>query len=168
MKTKQDFLSVKDLVELRKDDMVTPNPEYQRGAVWNPDQQKKLIDSVMRGYQLPIIYLHDKKKTVAGRRKETFDIIDGQQRITALHSYVEGAFPLFAADDKRARFPKFLQDEPCLLGRKIFPSVVRRPSESSTGCGASDCLYRNRQQQRSQRPLCTSSIRLPSECPRKT
>ena len=120
MKTKQEFLSVKDLVDLRKDDMVTPNPEYQRGAVWNPDQQKKLIDSVMRGYQLPIIYLHDKKKTVAGRRKETFDIIDGQQRITALHSFVEGAFPLFAADDKRARFPKFLQDEPCPWGGKYF------------------------------------------------
>ena len=120
METKQEFLSVKDLVELRKDDMVTPNPEYQRGAVWNPDQQKKLIDSVMRGYQLPIIYLHDKKKIVAGRRKETFDIIDGQQRIMALHRFVEGAFTLFAADDERARFPKFLQDEPCPWGGKYF------------------------------------------------
>ena len=80
----------------------------------------KLIDSVMRGYQLPIIYLHYNKKTVAGMTRESYDIIDGQQRITALHLFVEGAFPLYTADDEKARFPKFLQSEPCPWGGKDF------------------------------------------------
>ena len=72
MKATQEFSSIKDLVDLRKNDMVKPNPEYQRGNVWSRDQQMKLIDSVMRGYQLPIIYLHDIKKTVAeGPKKPT-------------------------------------------------------------------------------------------------
>ena len=80
----------------------------------------KLIDSVMRGYQLPIIYLHYNKKIVANMTQESYDIIDGQQRMDALHLFVEGAFPLYTADDERARFPKCLQSEPCPWGGKDF------------------------------------------------
>ena len=71
METRADFLTVRDLVDLRKSEMARPNPEYQRGIVWTRDQQMKLIDSVMRGYQLPIIYLHDIKRTIAGRTQES-------------------------------------------------------------------------------------------------
>ena len=120
MDTKQEFLTVEELVNLRKNDMARPNHEYQRGDVWTRDQQMKLIDSVMRGYQLPIIYLHYNRKTVAGMTQESFDIIDGQQRITALHLFVEGAFSLYTAVDEKARFPKFLQTEPCPWGGKDF------------------------------------------------
>ena len=123
MKTILDLRSVKELVELRKHDMAKPNPEYQRGVVWTKDQQKKLIDSVMRGYQLPIIYLHDIKREVAGRTQESYDIIDGQQRITALHLFVEGAFALYEADDEKARLPSFLREKPCLWGGKDFHSL---------------------------------------------
>ena len=126
MQTEQKFLTVKELVALRKHDVAKPNPEYQRGEVWSRDQQKKLIDSVMRGYQLPIIYLHYNKKTVAGMTQESYDIIDGQQRITTLHLFVEGAFPLYTVDDKRARFPKFLQSEPCPWGGKDFHGLSEK------------------------------------------
>ena len=118
MKTSQKSLTIKEIVELRKNDMVTPNYEYQRGEVWKDEQKKKLIDSVLRGYQLPLIYLHDKTITVAGRTRDSFDIIDGQQRISALYEFVEGAFPLYAVDDPKARFPKFLHHEPCPWGGK--------------------------------------------------
>ena len=123
MNTESDFLTVRELVDLRKTDMARPNHEYQRGVVWTRDQQMKLIDSVMRGYQLPIIYLHYNKRNVAGMTQESYDIIDGQQRITALHLFVEGAFPLYAVDDPRARFPKFLQNESCPWGGKNFHSL---------------------------------------------
>ena len=120
MKTTQEFITIGDLVNLRRQDIAKPNHEYQRGVVWKRDQQMKLIDSVLRGYQLPIIYLHYKKRTVAGLTQESYDIIDGQQRLTALHDFVEGAFPLLAVDDEKARFPKFLHDEPCPWGEKDF------------------------------------------------
>ncbi len=50
--------------------MLTVNPEYQRGAVWKDPQQKKLIDSIFRSYPLPLIYLHHKKKMVAGMQHQ--------------------------------------------------------------------------------------------------
>ena len=118
METKLELLTIEELVDLRRKEMATPNPEYQRGEVWNPDQQKKLIDSIMRGYQLPIIYLHYNETIAAGLKRQSYDIIDGQQRITALYRFVEGAFPLYKPDDPKARFPKFLRDKPCEWGGK--------------------------------------------------
>ena len=123
MKAQQELVTVRDLVDLRKNDMVKANPEYQRGVVWSRDQQMKLIDSVMRGYQLPIIYLHDIKKIVAGRTQESLEVIDGQQRIHALHLFSEGAFSLYKMDDERAKFPKFLQEQPCPWAGKDFKAL---------------------------------------------
>ena len=116
MESKQAFRTVKELVDLHKEGMAKPNHEYQRGNVWKTDQQKLLIDSVLRGYKLPMIYLHDRKKIVAGRTNESYDIIDGQQRITALRRFAEGSIYLFEVTDPKAKFPKFIQEQPCDWG----------------------------------------------------
>ena len=108
-------IKIKDILEWKKGNILRVNPEYQRGAVWKQDQQKKLIDSVMRGYPLPLIYLHHKKQTIGGIQREDFEIIDGQQRINALYYFGEGAIKLFdpIKDDKNARFPQFIKEMPC-------------------------------------------------------
>jgi uncharacterized protein with ParB-like and HNH nuclease domain len=38
--------------------MLVVNPEYQRGVVWTSALKKRLVDSVLRGYPIPLIYLH--------------------------------------------------------------------------------------------------------------
>ncbi|MES1226159.1 MAG: DUF262 domain-containing protein [Bacteroidota bacterium] len=83
-------MTIKDILDLRDNNMLTVNPEYQRGEVWTDNQRKKLIDSVLRNYPLPLIYLHHIKKTVAGIPREDFEIIDGQQRISALGKFYKG------------------------------------------------------------------------------
>ena len=37
--------TVKELVDLRREGFMVPNPEYQRGEVWTLDQKKKLIEA---------------------------------------------------------------------------------------------------------------------------
>lgn len=108
-------IRIEDLLDLKRNNMLTVNPEYQRGAVWKDIQQKKLVDSVLRSYPLPLIYLHHKKKTVAGMQREDLEIIDGQQRINALLHFAENSLKLFdpIKDDKIARFPKFIKNSPC-------------------------------------------------------
>ena len=123
METRQDYLTVEDLVDLRKADFMVPNPEYQRGEVWTRDQEKKLIDSVLRGYQLPIIYLHEITKTIAGKTQERYEIIDGQQRTSALRNFFEGAFSLYNIDDENAKFPPFLKEYECPWGGKYFEGL---------------------------------------------
>jgi hypothetical protein len=125
MKSQHEWMSIEDLTELYKNKMLAANPEYQRGVVWSPKQKKKLIDSVLRGYPLPLIYLHHIKKIVAGMQREDFEIIDGQQRITALYEFVEGNFSLYdpIKDDQEAKFPGFLKQQPCPWGGKFFSGL---------------------------------------------
>lgn len=56
MNTKPDDLTVKDVLDLKSQQMLVVNLEYQRGAVWTPSQKKKLVDSVLRGYPIPLFY----------------------------------------------------------------------------------------------------------------
>lgn len=63
------------------------NPIYQRQGVWKTSQKQLLIDSILRGYDIPKIYLHRKKDG-------TLEVIDGQQRIRAICSFLCNEFPL--------------------------------------------------------------------------
>lgn len=125
MKAKPETMTVKDLVELHKEQMLKANPEYQRGIVWNATQKKKLIDSVMRGYPLPRIYLHHVSKNVAGMKSEGLEVIDGQQRINALSEFAQGAFKLFdpVVDAATAKFPSFIQKQDCAWAHKNFDGL---------------------------------------------
>jgi len=115
-----DKITILQLMKIKESNMLTINSEYQRGPVWKEPQQKKLIDSVLRGYPLPLIYLHVKKVETINLKgvstiTEKYEIIDGQQRINSLYKFWKGQFKLFdpEQDDKIARFPKFIKDKPC-------------------------------------------------------
>ena len=125
MEIEAETYKVQELLELRENKMLVVNPEYQRGAVWRLPQKKRLIDSVLRGYPISVIYLHHIKREVAGHSRDDFDIIDGQQRIDALSGFREGAYKLFDPknDAAQARFPAFIRDAPCPWGGKNFESL---------------------------------------------
>jgi len=125
MKATPDTKTIDALLQWRKANMLTANPEYQRGEVWTLPQKKRLLDSVLRGYHIPLIYLHHIKTEVAGAKREDFEIIDGQQRINAMYEFREGAFKLFdpVADAEEARFPSFIEEQPCPWGGKTFDEL---------------------------------------------
>lgn len=118
-------MKVRDLLELKKSGMLKVNAEYQRAAVWTELQQKRLIDSVLRCYPLPLFYLDHKVRNIAGMRSEDLEIIDGQQRINALYRFSENAFRLLdpIKDDKAARFPKFIKESDCPWAHCNFLSL---------------------------------------------
>lgn len=124
--------TIEELLQLKTYNMLYANPEYQRGEVWTKPQKKRLVDSVLRGYPIPLIYLHHISKIVAGAKRDDFEVIDGQQRINALYEYREGSYKLFdpVADDKEAQFPSFIKEQPCPWGGKLYeeltPELQRR------------------------------------------
>lgn len=77
MKAKPDTIAVKDLLELRKQQMLVVNAEYQRGVVWSATQKKQLVDSVLRGYPLPLIYLHFIQQKAGPLISQRYEVIDG-------------------------------------------------------------------------------------------
>ncbi len=68
---------------------VDTQPDYQRPAVWALDQKQLLIDTILRGYDVPKIYW---RKVSTGPDK--YEVVDGQQRIRAIWSYHAGEFGL--------------------------------------------------------------------------
>lgn len=125
MKAQPDDLNVRDIIALRNQQMLVVNPEYQRGVVWTLSQKKKLVDSVLRGYPIPLIYLHHIKQSAGKLISQRYEVIDGQQRISALGDFVDGAFRLFdpVKDEAEARFPDFIKRQPCAWGGKAFSEL---------------------------------------------
>lgn len=65
-------------------------PEFQREpTVWNSEKKRKLIDSMLRGFDIPKIYLF---KT--GAKDDQYDCIDGRQRIQAIVDFFDGYLQL--------------------------------------------------------------------------
>src|SRR5205823_6657365 len=86
---------ISDLVEARTSGALRINREYQRAGVWKPPQQKRLIDSVLRGYPLPMIYLLRKSTQFKGNTYPNYEVIDGQQRIDAMVEFFTNKLILF-------------------------------------------------------------------------
>ncbi|HEU0235837.1 MAG TPA: DUF262 domain-containing protein [Candidatus Limnocylindrales bacterium] len=67
-------------------------PPYQReSAVWSLDKQQLFIDSLLNGYDVPKIYLHDLR---GSEPTKVYAIVDGKQRLTTIWSFLEDGFPL--------------------------------------------------------------------------
>lgn len=71
-------------------------PEYQREPdIWSREQKQRLIDSILRGFDIASIYLYK-------RDDSAFECIDGRQRLNAIMSFlaenesdiVDNGFPL--------------------------------------------------------------------------
>ncbi|MEX2375373.1 MAG: DUF262 domain-containing protein [Dehalococcoidia bacterium] len=70
-------------------DRIDTNPDYQRPAVWTRPQKQLLIDTILRNYDIPKLYW---RRT--GRRPDTYDVVDGQQRLRAIWDFFAGEFNL--------------------------------------------------------------------------
>ena len=69
---------------------INVDAEFQRGKVWSQAQQALLIDSIIRGFDIPKIFL---RKLPDGSRY-LFDVIDGKQRLTAIWRFISDDFRL--------------------------------------------------------------------------
>lgn len=78
---------VKKLHELRS--KIDPAPQYQRGAVWRRNDNQLLIDSILRGFDIPKIYLRN-VETVGFK----YEVADGQQRLRAIWEFLDDQYPL--------------------------------------------------------------------------
>jgi Protein of unknown function DUF262 len=66
-------------------------PPFQRNPVWTERQKSYLIDTILRGYPIPEIYMQD---LVQPNAMQKHIVVDGQQRIRACLEFLEGRFEL--------------------------------------------------------------------------
>lgn len=78
------------LAQLKEDvdanDIIT-NPDYQRKYVYDDIRASRLIESILLGIPIPVIYLCEEEDG-------TLSVIDGQQRIVSFVRYLKNEFSL--------------------------------------------------------------------------
>lgn len=88
MKIRHQSLRVQDLHRIKR--QIHLNPAWQRGPVWSRPKQALLIDSILRGYDVPMIYLREMPPDATFR----YEVVDGQQRLRAIWEFSDGAYSL--------------------------------------------------------------------------
>ena len=68
---------------------INTNPDFQRPAVWAMAQKQLLIDSILRDYDVPKLYWRH-----TGTKPDTYDVVDGQQRLRAIWDFFDGVYKL--------------------------------------------------------------------------
>lgn len=64
-------------------------PDWQRESVWDKKKKQRLLDTILRGWRLPKLYL---LKTSS--EPEEYEVLDGQQRLTAIWEFFDGDLEL--------------------------------------------------------------------------
>ena len=80
--------SVADFVQWRRSGSLDLSPSFQRRPVWKPKAKSFLVDTVVQGLPIPIIFLRDRKSDL-GTLKAKREVVDGQQRIRTLIAFVD-------------------------------------------------------------------------------
>lgn len=95
MKIKLNEILVRDLVEgyinseeegvVGYNGLLNIRPKYQREFVYNDKQREAVIDTVIKGFPLNVMYW-------CKNEDGTFELLDGQQRTISICEYVKGTF----------------------------------------------------------------------------
>ncbi len=72
-------------------------PNFQRPAVWTKEQNIAFIESAWFGYHLGTYTVNKGNRWISESKLHPFEgmLIDGQQRLRALHAYVNDEFEVF-------------------------------------------------------------------------
>jgi hypothetical protein len=127
MRVRQDIWPVSKLLE--DQEKINLNPSWQRGPAWKEARQVLLIDSILRGLDIPKIYL--RKLPIS--RAYSYEAVDGQQRLRAIWQFRDDKIALSHPDSlkpidgKEIHGRKFSQLESSL--QKRFESFAVNVAE---------------------------------------
>jgi len=78
---------VADFVSWQKSNYLVLAPYFQRRPVWKPGAKSYLIDTIVRGLPIPIIFIRD-RRTDPNQIEPIREVVDGQQRLRTVLGYI--------------------------------------------------------------------------------
>lgn len=78
---------VSDFLSWQRHKSLELSPSFQRRSVWTPIAKSFLLDTVVRGLPVPIIIIRE--RTDMDRLEPIREVVDGQQRLRTLFSFIE-------------------------------------------------------------------------------
>jgi hypothetical protein len=123
--------SIQSLYGYYLNDTFLVNRRYQRKLVWTIDEKRSFIDSIIKGYPVPLVLLAE----ISTNPRRLFEIIDGMQRLNAIVSFIEQEFEVNGeyfdldtmADTKLLKDSGKLVQKESLMDRIVCANLVRYP-----------------------------------------
>jgi hypothetical protein len=78
---------VNDFLSWQRGKTLVLSPSFQRRPVWKPSAKSYLLDTVVRGLPVPIIFIRE--RTNLETLEPIREVVDGQQRLRSLLSFIE-------------------------------------------------------------------------------
>lgn len=127
MRMDESRYSIAEIIEMLGRRDLVANKEYQRGSgIWPPGPRSYFIDTVLSGFPFPKIYFYEYLDRAT--RKTKRELVDGQQRISSIVSFVDDKFALTSVSKRHAgmRFSDLQPEEQeQLLSYPISVDVIR-------------------------------------------
>ena len=102
-------------------------PSFQRNYIWDRKRASKLIESLLIGLPVPQVFLYEEERN-------SFLVIDGQQRLLTLYFFSKGRFPKpKIRGELRARLQQGFIDEDFLEDDEFFETFRLSLPKSPTG-----------------------------------
>lgn len=83
---------ISEIIGMIKREELILQPEFQRKLVWNDKHKELFIDTILKGFPFPEVYIAQ-----SGIDLETLQsqqvVVDGQQRLSSIVNYIEGTIP---------------------------------------------------------------------------
>ena len=107
-------LDIVDLYEWHTNGKLVYETYFQRQFVWKEKDKKDLIDTIMKGYPIPAIFICDAKTNYATLSK-TYNVLDGRQRLESIFEFLDNKY-----EYKGKKFNQLDADEKkCILNYNI-------------------------------------------------
>ena len=128
MKIVHQTKKLRELIKIREE--IQLNPAWQRGPVWSISKQALLIDSILRAYDIPMIYLRECITNTPFK----YEVIDGQQRLRSLWNFFDGVYALPKDFEKIRKVD---------IGGKKFYDLPKALRDQITGFGVVVALVKS-------------------------
>ena len=111
------IFNIDKLLQWHREGSLKLRPDFQRRENWPQQAKVSFVDTILRGYPAPLIYLRPRldSKTKFPIR----EVVDGQQRLTAIIQFADGMFRL---DDSVTGYQGLRYDELELQDQDAFLS----------------------------------------------
>ena len=86
-RTKSQNSSISEYSKIDKRNQLILDSDFQREEVWTITQKSELIESILMGLPIPVMYLYEDKYA-------NLVVVDGRQRLTAFFQFLDNKYPL--------------------------------------------------------------------------
>lgn len=107
MQFKTQTFTISDLYNWWRAEGLTLQPKFQRRLVWSGAARSFLVDTAFRGLPMPKIYF--RMQVDPESMSSLREIVDGQQRLTALFDYLDDEFAVYRSHNSLIGGKRFSQ-----------------------------------------------------------